>query len=121
MVAAVIRRGRQVLMYRRREEGLMQDLWELPGGVCEPGEELRSAMVRETRARYGLDVEPGGQIARVRHTIMDRRITLHAFEARLRGKLGRKSELRSWVTPEAVSAYPASSMTLKVFKELDES
>ena len=119
MAAAVIRQRGRVLMYRRRKEGSMQDLWELPGGACGKGEDPPAAVVRETRGSYGLEVEPIVEIARVKHTIMNQRITLHAFEARLRGKLGPRTTYRSWVSPKDVSSLPVSSMTLKVFRALD--
>ncbi|MGH9462957.1 MAG: NUDIX domain-containing protein, partial [Vicinamibacteria bacterium] len=91
-------------------------LWELPGGECGENEEPRAALVREARERYGLRLEAGDQVARVRHTIMNRRITLHAFEARLRGKLTRDDKTRVWLEPENLTELPVSSMTLKVLR-----
>jgi 8-oxo-dGTP diphosphatase len=32
--------------------------WSLPGGVLEPGELLRDAVIREVREETGLDIEP---------------------------------------------------------------
>ncbi len=119
LAAAVIRRRGRLLMYRRREDSLMQDLWELPGGACEPGEDPQIAVAREVRARYGIEVEPTREIVQVKHSIMNRRITLLAFEARLRSELGPRSSGRAWVKPERVARLPVSSMTLKVFRSLE--
>jgi A/G-specific adenine glycosylase len=119
LTAAVIRRRGKVLMYQREDEELMRGLWEFPGGPCRTDEEPRGALVREARERYGLWLESGTELTRVKHNIMNRRITLHAFEARLtdgssRGLRNKKSG--AWIPPEKVAEYPVSSMTLKVLR-----
>lgn len=121
--AAVIRSRGKVLMYQREEEELMRGLWEFPGGSCRKDEEPRGALVREARERYGLRLEPGAELTRVKHNIMNRRITLHAFEARLTDGSSRglrNKKLGAWILPEEVSDYPVSSMTLKVLRGLDK-
>jgi A/G-specific adenine glycosylase len=116
LAAAIVRSHGKVLLYQRHGVELMPGLWELPGGECGENEEPRAALVREARERYGLRLEAGNQIARVRHTIMNRKITLHAFEARLRGKLTRDDKARVWLEPENLTELPVSSMTLKVLR-----
>jgi ADP-ribose pyrophosphatase YjhB (NUDIX family) len=53
-VAAVIFDGERVLLQRRDDNGR----WGLPGGGVDPGESVRTAIVREVREETGLDVEP---------------------------------------------------------------
>src|SRR6476619_316959 len=53
-VAAVICDGERVLLQRRDDNGR----WGLPGGGVDPGESVRTAIVREVREETGLDVEP---------------------------------------------------------------
>jgi A/G-specific adenine glycosylase len=120
MAAAVVQSRGRVLLYRRQNEDLMKDLWELPGGTCRPDEEPKSALAREARERYGLELSPTREVAKVRHHIMNRKITLHAYEARLQSKLGPRSKLRRWVRPEELDETPMSSMTLKVLRQMDE-
>jgi A/G-specific adenine glycosylase len=119
MAAAVVKRGERVLMYRRQSEELMRDLWELPGGACRQQEQPTAGLVREVRERYGLELEPTREITKIGHSITNRKITLHAFEARLKGRIGRRSSLRTWIEPAKVDTLPVSSMTLKVLKRLD--
>jgi A/G-specific adenine glycosylase len=116
LAAAIVRSRGKVLLYQRQGAELMRGLWELPGGECGENEEPRAALVREARERYGLRLEAGDQVARVRHTIMNRRITLHAFEARLRGRLARDDQTRVWLEPKNLTELPVSSMTLKVLR-----
>ena len=119
MAAALIERQGRYLMYQRTGTEVMKDMWEFPGGECLAGESPRAALARESHAKYGLALEPDAELARVKHNIMNRRITLHAFEARLsdgssRGLRNKKSGV--WIPPEKVSEYPVSSMTLKVLR-----
>lgn len=56
-VAAVIFRGNEVLLTRRKNPP-GEGLWGLPGGVVELGETVREAIVREVREECGIEVEP---------------------------------------------------------------
>lgn len=56
VVAALIRRGGQVLISRRRADQAMPSLWEFPGGKVEPGEAPTEALEREVREELGCDV-----------------------------------------------------------------
>lgn len=120
MAAAVVRKNGRVLLYRRQNEELMKGLWELPGGTCRPDEEPSSALAREARERYGLSLSPTRELATVKHHIMNRKITLHAYEARIHGRMGPRTKLRRWVRLENLDEIPMSSMTLKVLHEMDE-
>ena len=59
VVAALIRRGAEVLMSRRRADQSMPLLWEFPGGKVEPGEDPRQALAREVREELGCGVAVG--------------------------------------------------------------
>jgi hypothetical protein len=76
-------------------------------------------LIREARERYGLEMDPTTEFAKISHSIMNWKITLHAFEARLKGRLGRAVPSRTWIEPKKIERLPVSSMTLKVLKRLD--
>jgi ADP-ribose pyrophosphatase len=54
-VGAVVLRDRELLLVRRGR-GAAAGEWSLPGGRVRFGEELREAVVRETREETGIDV-----------------------------------------------------------------
>ena len=54
VVAAVICRDGQVLLLKRRQDDFLGGLFELPGGVVEPGESLNQALAREVSEETGL-------------------------------------------------------------------
>jgi A/G-specific adenine glycosylase len=115
MGAAVVEEKGRILFYRRTRTRLLKDFWELPMAECAGGESPREAVVREAGETYGIVLDVGEELARVRHSIMNRRITLHAFEAVLGGRSepGVESDYR-WVMRECVPDLPVSSMVRKV-------
>jgi 8-oxo-dGTP diphosphatase len=59
VVAALVRRGGQVLMSRRRPDQAMPNLWEFPGGKVEPGEAPVAALAREVLEELGCEIDVG--------------------------------------------------------------
>lgn len=55
--AVILDEQRRVLMVKQHHEG--RDIWMVPGGGIEEGEDARTAGVREIREETGLDVEIG--------------------------------------------------------------
>jgi 8-oxo-dGTP diphosphatase len=83
VVAALIERGGEVLVARRREEGERAGLWEFPGGKVEPGEGERAALARELREELGVRVQVGELYARLEHIYPDLQVELALYRARL--------------------------------------
>jgi 8-oxo-dGTP diphosphatase len=63
VVAALIRRGAEVLLVRQQGPDDPEPGWALPGGVVEAGELLIDALSREVREETGLTAERVGPIA----------------------------------------------------------
>jgi A/G-specific adenine glycosylase len=121
MGAGLVQRRRKLLLYRRADAGLMQDLWEFPMAECRSNEEPREALAREARERYGIRLQPGEHLARVRHSIMNRRITLDAFATRIEGALpSEHGREHRWVGREEVSKLATSSLIRKILAKAPE-
>jgi 8-oxo-dGTP diphosphatase len=76
VVAAVIHRGDDLLVTRRREDAARGGKWEFPGGKVEPGEGEPAALAREIREELGCAVEVGPFITRHVHRYPDLEVEL---------------------------------------------
>jgi 8-oxo-dGTP diphosphatase len=84
VVAALIRRGRRLLLTRREAGAHLAGKWEFPGGKVEPGESLEAALVREIQEELNVEVEVGPLRAHYRHRYPETEVDLHFFECRIR-------------------------------------
>jgi A/G-specific adenine glycosylase len=114
IAAALVEQRGRVLLVRRPEGRLLGRMWELPQtGLESKG---RADLVRELRERHGLEIECGQPVARARHAITYRRLSLVGYRARLRGRVPRDSERFRWAAPEELAGLAVSSMTRKLLK-----
>lgn len=56
VVGALVREGRVLLARRRPDKRARPGLWDLPGGVVEPGEYELEALARELREELGVQM-----------------------------------------------------------------
>src|SRR5690348_16445080 len=59
VVGALVREGRVLLVHRRRDKRARPDLWDLPGGLMEPGESELDALTRELHEELGVLLAEG--------------------------------------------------------------
>ncbi len=117
-VAAVLRRGEAVLLVRRRDPRLLDGTWEFPGIEIAPSEAPRPALAAWAAEWLGGEAEVGAELARVKHSITHRRITLRAFAVRPARMPRAARGSRMWLSPGGLGEYPVSSMTAKLVRAL---
>jgi len=59
VVGALVRERRVLLAYRSRHKQVYPAVWELPGGVVEPGESELDALRRELHEELGVHIATG--------------------------------------------------------------
>src|SRR6185437_4705277 len=86
VVAALILRGKEVLICQRKAGTAMGLQWEFPGGKIEPGESPEQALRRELEEELGIEASVGPYIAEVLHNYRNggsihlRFFAVHRFE-----------------------------------------
>ena len=107
VTAAVIRKGRKILITRRPEKGLLGGLWEFPGGKQQPGETLEECLHREIEEELGIAIRVGERFLQVKHAYSHFKITLHLFFCRhLKGRIQKIGIMDyRWVSSAELSDY----------------
>jgi A/G-specific adenine glycosylase len=95
-------------------------MWEFPGGKVEKGESLVECLAREIREELGTGIRVGNAIGIYQHAYTHFRITLHAFNCKLRGGKPRAVEAAklAWVLPEALADYPMGKVDRQIAKQI---
>jgi len=99
VLAGVVERDGRFLVSRRLKGTHLADLWEFPGGKCEPGESHEVCLAREFREELDVDIEVGPELLTTEHVYPEKTVRLHFRRCGLRGEpqpmLGQ--EMR-WIT-----------------------
>lgn len=98
VVAAVVEHQGRYLITQRNANAVLPLLWEFPGGRLEPGEDERSALVREVRGRIGVDLVVGDKLGEQHHEYSDYEVHLTMYACRL---------------PDEARPYPAAVADLR--------
>jgi A/G-specific adenine glycosylase len=120
VASGVVRQRDKVLIGRRPQGGLLGGLWEFPGGRLEPGETPEECLRRELREELAIEVQVGASIGIYNHAYTHFRITLHAFECRLKDGQPMPrfhSELR-WAEVDRLGAFPMGKIHRTIAQRL---
>src|SRR6476646_309483 len=83
VVAAVVEREGRYLITQRRDQAVLANLWEFPGGKVEPGESDEQALQRELRERLDAEGHIGKKLGEKVHEYDGYRVALALYEATL--------------------------------------
>jgi mutator protein MutT len=83
VAAAIIHRGQEILLTRRKPDAHLANLWEFPGGKVEAGESLAMALQRELREELGIEVDVIDEFYATVHHYPSRSVDLHFFNCRI--------------------------------------
>ena len=81
-VAVIWNDQRQILIDRRRPEGILGGLWEFPGGKIEPGETIEDCIKREIWEEIGIGIAVGEHLITIDYTYTHLRVTLTVHHCR---------------------------------------
>ena len=110
----------QVLIDRRRQEGLLGGLWEFPGGKVETGETIEACIQREIREELGIEIAVGDRLIVVDHAYSHFRVTLNVHHCRHVSGEPQAIECDEvrWVALAELDQYPFPRANLQIIEAL---
>lgn len=92
----------RVLVALRPARAHQGGLWEFPGGKCEPGESVQTALARELQEELGITPLQCMPLCRIRHDYADRQVLLDVWRVtRFSGTpTGLEGQPLRWVAPD---------------------
>lgn len=81
-VAVIWNEQGQILIDKRRKQGLHGGFWEFPGGKIEPGETIAACIKREIMEELGIVIEVGESLMTIEHDYTKFTVTLCVHNCR---------------------------------------
>ncbi len=106
MTAAVVRQDEKILMIRRPDKGLLKGMWEVP-------------MIEGDLAKFLKEwpIEPIGTLPSVRHSVLNRRLTIAPIVGHLKRPL-KKGIVSQWLPLSQIYTLATSSMVRKILRDI---
>jgi A/G-specific adenine glycosylase len=119
-VAVIWNEQQQILIDRRRPEGLLGGLWEFPGGKIEPGETVEACIQREIQEELGIEIEVGDRLITIDHTYTHFRVTLNVHHCRyISGEpMPIECDEVRWVTLAEIDQFPFPKANVQIIAAL---
>ena len=121
-VAVIWNDQHQILIDRRRQEGLLGGLWEFPGGKIEPNETVTDCIRREIMEELGIEIEVGERLIVVEHAYTHFKVTLNVHHCRHLSGEPQPIECDEvkWVTLDEIEQYPFPKANVVIIEALKE-
>ncbi len=121
-VAVIWNDDGEILIDRRRQEGLLGGLWEFPGGKVEPDETIQGCIEREIQEELGIKIAVGDRLIVVDHAYSHFRVTLNVHHCRYLSGTPQPLECEEvrWVSPTDLHAYPFPKANIQIIQAIEE-
>ncbi len=119
-VAVIWNDQEQILIDRRKQEGLLGGLWEFPGGKIESGETIEACIAREIQEELGIEIAVGDRLCTVTHAYSHFKVTLNVHHCtHLSGDPQpiECDEVR-WVTLDTIEEFPFPKANIHIINAL---
>jgi A/G-specific adenine glycosylase len=119
-VAVIWNEQGQILIDRRRAQGLLGGLWEFPGGKIEGGETIEECIKREIKEELGIEIEVGDRLITIDHAYSHFRVTLTVHHCRHLTGVPQPIECDEvrWVTLDELDQFPFPKANIQIIAAL---
>lgn len=123
IVAGIVFKDTQILIDKRRADGLLGGLWEFPGGKKRKNESFKTAVAREVKEETGIDIEVGARLCIVQHAYSHFKITLHAYLCRYESGIAKPlaCDAVKWIKPKDLNKFALPAANQKIIACLKSS
>jgi A/G-specific adenine glycosylase len=117
-IAVILNKEGKLLIDKRKPEGFLGGLWELPGGKKQAGETLKQAVQREVLEETGLNVHVEKKLCVVKHAYSHFSVTLHTYLCKPVTDKARAitCEQIKWIRLTDLHRFAFPSGTMKIFR-----
>lgn len=122
----IVYRGKILLLQRHKREKIYPELWELPSGKKEPGEEMAKALQREIKEETNLRIKVFNLVNIFSYTLKNKdqikevaqiNFLVKPLNNQIRVKLSLEHQDFVWVTLDQLKDYNLSREAKKSIKE----
>lgn len=119
-VAVIWNEQGEILIDKRRPEGLMGGLWEFPGGKIELGETVEECIKREIKEELGIEIEVGDRLMTINHAYSHFSVTLTVHHCRHISGIPQplESDEIRWVTLAEIDQFPFPEANTQIIAAL---
>ena len=120
IVIGLVWKNGRVLIDRRKMDGMLGGLWELPGGKIQNGETHVAALQRELREELAIETEVGDYFMKVDHSYSHFSVTLYAYHCRHIAGVPRAiaCETWRWTRPQDLRRYAFPAANRRIIQSL---
>ena len=121
-VAVITDEQGNILIDRRKQEGLLGGLWEFPGGKIEPGEAVEDCVRREIKEELGIEIEVQDRLITIDHAYTHFKVTLNVFNCKHLSGEPQPIECDEvkWVTLDEIDEYPFPKANGQIIEAMRE-
>ncbi len=115
IAAGIVRKNGEILITRRRLDGLLGGLWEFPGGKLKAKEPAASACIREIREETGIVAEIESHLTTIHHAYTHFKIQMDIFYCRhIKGAVRLNGPMdHQWISLKNINDFPFPRANLK--------
>ena len=117
MSVGIIWKENKILISKRKKDGLLGGLWELPGGKKQKDENDSECLLREIDEEIGISIKIKNEIGKIKHHYSHFSIHLTGYNCDYFSGTAKaySSERIEWIKISEIIKYPFPKATLKLF------